>query len=249
MDGWTDRPTSPATTVQTHRFSKIGSSQFFNFTISCWPGLSTPHSFLFPLLLEEKRQRRGDLPHGRQLLYVRHMRKERRKSEIFWRGLAKRARSPLEEQWVLELDDLFGEALFSQKEDQLHTGSHGTKARWRGLLEVTTSLHECTRMHACRHTYTKICTQNPDINSSACLQAYAPVLKAHSCGYRNNTAGGPSFGWFTQPSDVVMDYSILPVMALTANCENKHLTNFTNVEIVFSKSQKQQNDDRMKKNC
>lgn len=37
--------------------------------------------------------------------------------EVFWRGLAKRARSPLEEQRVLELDDLFGEALRSQKGD------------------------------------------------------------------------------------------------------------------------------------
>ncbi|MEQ2295356.1 hypothetical protein AMECASPLE_013365 [Ameca splendens] len=33
--------------------------QSFNLTVSCWSGLSTPHSFLLPLLLEEKTQRRG----------------------------------------------------------------------------------------------------------------------------------------------------------------------------------------------
>lgn len=33
--------------------------QAFNLTVSCWSGLSTPHSFLLPLLLEEKTQRQG----------------------------------------------------------------------------------------------------------------------------------------------------------------------------------------------
>lgn len=74
--------------------SKTGHLQFFNLTISCWPGLSTPHSFLLPLLLEEKRQRQGDLPHGRQLFYVKHMRGRRRKARGFLARLGKESQEP-----------------------------------------------------------------------------------------------------------------------------------------------------------
>lgn len=88
--------------------------QSFNLTVSCWSGLFTPHSFLLPLLLEEKTQRQGIcLTVGS--CFMCSVWKKKRVSLlcvcVTWWDFAKRARSPLEEHWVLELDDLFGEAL------------------------------------------------------------------------------------------------------------------------------------------
>lgn len=136
--------------------------------------------------------------------------KREERSEVFWRGLAKRARSPLEEQWVLELDDLFGEALSSQK-----GGLAAHRFPWnQGEVErALGGYHTPAWLHTHAHMLSpKICTQNPDVNCRARLQEYAPILKAHSSVWRNSIAGGTSFGWVTQPCDVVMEYSVSSVM-------------------------------------
>lgn len=92
------------------------------FSSSTWqspagPAYPHPIPFSFPCCWKKRDRDKGIcLTVGSCFMWsIWESAEERR--EVFWRGLAKRARSPLEEQRVLELDDLFGEALRSQKGD------------------------------------------------------------------------------------------------------------------------------------
>lgn len=112
--------------------------------------------FLSPCLaLGRKETEKRDLPHGRLLFYVYHMKKKRLSLFIFMVGLGRESQEPTWGAIGLRTGWFVWRSPFQpKKEDYLHTGSHGTIAKRKGLSAVTPALLGCICSRARRHTQT-----------------------------------------------------------------------------------------------